>query len=318
MLNTITTFVKNISFDDITLFFLGIFSIRQLIAQNMDIPLPKKMRWLIYDKKDSTPPVLCRRAYNLNQLTPENCSNHSIIDKLLELGGHHIKYYQDGLAHGRSSGTQVQSKYFINTLEASYNEKDLSTMTTAIRHLIANSELPSKQIDFILCLKSGNHILARNIYKDVDNDMIYICRLDGHSSNYPMKPNAEAHLYSVQFENLDTLLDTAKNARTGKLNGIAIDCSVSTGIGLKEGIKQFNMIIDRDNLNINKIEHAFVLYAHQPFDDDSCHEFKLHRYYDMNEGIRELIYNVSKGINNYQYKDVYKELKDSNLIRNKS
>lgn len=313
MISTFLFLVKNIDFDSVILFLLGIFSIRKLIAQNIDIPLHPKIRWLIYDKKDSTQPVLCRRAYEIGQLALKKESKSSIIEKLLELDSRHIKYYESGLGHGRS--TRVQSKYFINTLEASYNEDDLATMTSAIRTLIDTSELPFSQIDFVLYIKSGNQILARNIYKSVGKDMIYVCRRDNNSGSYPLKTNVDANMFSVQYENLDTLLVAADRQRTEKLTGIAIDCSISTGDGLKDAIIQFNQLIARNSLNINKIEHAFVLYAHKKFEDDKCAEFKLHRYFDMDEETRELIYKVHKGQDNIGCIEVYNHLKENKLLR---
>lgn len=305
--------LANLDFNEIILFFLGIFSVRQLIAQNIDIPLPSKWRWLIYNKKDLVQPVLCRRAYEMNSLAAKKQSSSSIIEKLLELDSRHIKYYEDGLGHGRS--TRIQSKYFINTLEASYNEDDLGTMTSAIHSLITSSNLPSHKIDFVLYLKSGNQILARNIFKNVDRDMIYICRLDDSSSSYPLRPNVAAHMFSVQFENLDTLLQAAQNARNGKLTGIVVDCSISTGGGIKSAIKQFNQLIEQENLNINKVEHAFVLYAHKPFQDDECKDFTLHRFFDMDEETRELIYRMYKGEDNIGCAEVYDHLKRQQLLR---
>lgn len=303
----------SIDFDSITIFFLGLFSVRQLIAENIDIPLPPKFRWLIYNKKKCGQPVLCRRAYETDLLVDKKQSSSSIVEKLLELDSRHIKYFEDGLGHGRSP--RVQSKYFINTLEASYNENDLATMTTAIRSLIQSSELPFNQVDFVLYIKSGNQILARNIYNNVGNSMIYVCRQDSNSSRYPLQPKAAAHMYSVQFENLDTLLNAAKSYHGGKLTGIVVDCSVSTGDGIKEAINQFNQLIDKENLNINKIEHAFVLYAHRPYSDEECKNFTLHRFFDMDEKTRELIYKVHKGKDNVGCIEVYNHLKDNGLLR---
>lgn len=303
----------SLDFDSVTLFLLGVFSVRQLIAENIDIPLPQKLRWLIYNKKDNRQPVLCRRAYETDQLLDKKQSNSSIIEKLLDLDSRHIKYFKDGLGHGRS--TRVQSQYFINTLEASYNENDLATMTAAIRSLIQNSTLSFSQVDFVLYIKSGNQILARNIYNHVGSSMIYVCRQDGNSSSYPLQPNVAAHMYSVQFENLDTLLNTAKKFRDKKMNGIVVDCSISTGNGIKEAIEQFNRLVERENLNINKIQHAFVLYAHRPFNDKECKGFTLHRFFDMDEKTRELIYKMYKGENNIGSLEIYNHLKKEGLLR---
>lgn len=245
-------------FDTIIISLLGIFTIRQLIAQNVNIPLPTKLKWLIYDKKDLAQPVLCRRAYEINCLNKKKQSNSTIVKNLLDLASRHIKFYEGGLGHGRR--TRVQSNYFINTLEASYNEDDLDIMTSAVRKLIDHSELPFSQIDFVLYIKSGNQILARNIYKGVGDDMIYICRIDGDASSYPLHTSVDINMYSVQYENLDALLEAAKRTSGKKLAGIAIDCSISTGEGLKEAITQFNQLVRKFQYNISEIEHAFVLW----------------------------------------------------------
>ncbi len=299
--------------DRIILILLGVITIRQLISQNFDIPLPNKLKWLLYNKKDIHPPVLCRRVYDIDHLFKQNFTTRSIIEQLIELDSHHIKYYEDGLVHGRSSGVRVSSKYFINTLEASYNDKDLSIMTLAIRNLISKSALLN-MIDFVLCIKNGNQILARNIYQG-NHSIIYICKLEDQMSSYPMKPNVPASLFSVQYENLDALLNAASHSTVVKLNGIAIDCSVSSGIGLKSSISHFNDLVEKNRLNINKIEHAFILYCHQPFDDGSI-AFKLHRYFDMDEEIRALIYKKSIESSPLCYKEIYDNLKSKNLVRN--
>ncbi len=299
--------------DTIIIYLLGILTIRQLIAQNLNIPLPKRLMWLLYDKKNLEQPVLCRRAYEINCLKNNKQSNSTIVKNLLELASRHIKYYEGGLGHGRS--VRVQSQYFINTLEASYNEDDLDIMTSALRTLIDHSELPFPQIDFVLYIKSGNQILARNIYNGVGDYMIYICRIDGNAGSYPLHTKVDMHLYSVQFENLDALLETAKHTSGKKLTGIAIDCSISTGNGLKDAITQFNKLVKKGQYNINEINHAFVLYAHKPYDDGKSQEFKLHRYFDMDEKTRELIYKVSTGECNTGCEEVYNYLKGHNLLR---
>lgn len=312
MIQIIVDFFQNLSFDDITLFFLGLFSIRQLIAENLEVPLPEKWKWLIYNKKSLERPILCRRAYEKDNMITTKTPSSTIIENILELDCRHVKYYADGLGHGRS--TLIQSKYFINTLEASYDEEDLGIMTSAIRSLIAHSKLPFSEIDFILYLKSGNQLLARNIFKNVDSEMLYVCRLDGNYSSYPLKSNVEAHMFSVQFENLDALLKAAKGSRSGKLTGIVVDCSISTGNGIKETIVQFNKLIENHNLNINKVEHAFVLYAHKPFNDNAANGYTLHRYFDMDEKTRELIYKASIGEGNIGCIEIYNHLKEQHLL----
>ena len=289
--------------DKITLGFLSLITIRQLVAQNFDIPL-KKLRWLIYDTKS---PVLCRRAYETSKQFENLGTNKQCLIGLLSLASRHIKNYPDGLLHGRNGGHAVESKYFINTLEASYNEYDLSVMTTAIRRLIANSGRESN-VDFVLCLKNGNQILARNIYHGNDN-IKYICKLDQSISNYPIKPVEAAHENTIVYENLDVLLKTADMA-TDNLNGIAIDCSVSSGFGLSESIKNFNEMVKKYKLRINPIADAFVLFCHRQIDETEF-SFNLHRFFDMDEEIRKSIYANSNGTG--WQEEVFKSIQEKAL-----
>ena len=302
-------------FEYITLTLLSILKIRELIANNFEVPLPTKMKWLLYNKKDEKP-VLCRKAYERAQRINDYANEKNIIERLLIMDGNHIKYYPDGYFHRKKFSTEINSHYFINTLEASYIEQDLCLMKMAILRLIKESEF-KQEIDFILFLKNGNQTLAREVFKG-DRDITYICKIDEHSSYFPANETDSIDKYSIQYENLDSLLARANNLvdSSSRLNGIVIDCSVSTGVGLKDSINHFNNLLEKNNtLRINKIEHVFVLYCHQNF-DDSEEFFKLHRYFDMDEEIREMIYNdiMTSDNKGEGAKKVYNKLKEKNRI----
>lgn len=299
----------------IVLIILFLFKIRDLVAQNFDLPLSKRWRWLIYNKKMQDP-VLCSRVYERVQLFNVTESRKSIIERLLVMDAKHVKYFPDGFFYRGKYSSEIRSKYFINTLEASYVEEDLNIMTIAIRKLLSDSNL--EYVDFVLFIKNGNQILAQNIFSN-DNTIIYICKIDGHSSYVPQGEHVPIDSYSIQYENLDALLHAAQARNNDRnLTGVAIDCSISTGMGLKDSIKHFNQLLDQNrNLRINKIEHAFILYCHQNFDDDSI-PFKLHRYFDMDEEIREMIYKeiALKDNKGAGARKVYEKLKEKNRIHN--
>lgn len=201
-------------------------------------------------------------------------------------------------------------------MEASYIKHDLNLMKMAILRLIRESGYVS-DIDFILFLKNGNQTLAREVFKDA-RDITYICKSDEHSSYFPAEDPDSIDKYSIQYENLDSLITRARSVdNDSRLNGIVIDCSISTGVGLTDSINHFNNLIEKDNtLFINKIEHAFVLYCHQDFDDSNV-SFTLHRYFDMDEEIREMIYKEIKESDNKGVgaKNVYKKLKEKKRIK---
>ena len=230
------------------------------------------------------------------------------------MGSNHIKYYPDRYFRRKNFSTQIKSNYFINTLEASYIEQDLNLMKMAILRLISESGFV-QNIDFILFLKNGNQTLAREVFKDAGT-ITYICKIDEYSSYFPTN-EADIDKYSIQYENLDSLLTQARLVDSdSRLNGIVIDCSVSTGMGLTDSINHFNKLLEKNsNLLINKIEHAFVLYCHQDFDDSNV-SFKLHRYFDMDEEIRKMIYNdiMTSDNKGEGAKKVYNKLKEKKRI----
>ncbi len=299
-----------VTMDNVILALLGLITIRQLVAQNFDIPLPDRLKWLLYNKKDLNPPVLCRRIYDINSTFNDKRPSSAVIEDLLALDCRHVKYYPGGIMHGRRA--LISSDYFINTLEASYNEQDLEIMVKAIRALIAKSNLAT-DIDFILFLKSGNQILANNIYPR-DSNIIHICRIDGGKGFQPLKTTQNPSDFSILYENLDRLLEVAKIRQSGeKLTGIVVDCSVSSGSGIANCIKDFNDFVKRHHLAINPIKDAFVLYSHKPYTDNS--DFTLHRYFDMDEDIRKMIYEASAHNGNDSPQTIYKKLNEKKLLR---
>lgn len=299
-----------ITMDNIILILLGIITIRQLIAQNFDIPLPNKFKWLLYNKQDLCPPVLCRRIYNINSTFKDDRPSSKVIEELLSLDCRHVKYYPAGIRHGRIA--KIDSKYFINTLEASYCERDLEIMTKALQGLIAKSGL-STDVDFILFLKSGNQLLANSIYPG-DANIIRVCRIDGGREFHPLDIASKPGAFSILYENLDRLLEAANDLPSGeKLTGIVVDCSISSGHGITECIKSFNAFVKDHKLAINPIKDAFVLYSHKPYSDNP--DFTLHRYFDMNEGIREMIFNTSNDRITKSPELIYKRLVKEKLIK---
>jgi len=293
---------------------LFILKIRDLIAQNFNLSIPRKWKWLIYNKKSQNP-VLCSRVYERDKTFGGNESNKIIIERLLIMDGKHIKKFDDGYFHRRKYASEIKSQYFINSLEASYNHEDLNSMTIAIRRLI--QENGPQKIDFVLFLKNGNQTLAKNIFKN-DRSIIYVCKTDEYSSYVPQGNILPMGSYSIQYENLDSLLSAANMNMSTNLVGVAIDCSISTGEGLKDIIQHFNNLLDENqNLKINKIEEAFILYTYKKIDDRTL-EFKLHRFFDMDEDIRKMIYREIYQADNKGAgaRKVYKKLKSKNYIHN--
>lgn len=290
------------TFDDIVLTILGIASVRQAIAQNFDLPIPSKLRWIIYDKKADRQPVLCKRAHELSQ-SMEAAKYGDPLDEWLGVVGRNIKHYPGGIMHG-SEGKKIKSDYFVDTLAASYSGKDLKAMAFIVRRIIsANMDDPT-DIDFVVCRKNGNTKLVERVFQDAGDNVTMICYHDKRSG-FPMHVHYSAEYLNSDYENLERLREAAAvRDSMHKLNGIVIDCSVSTGNGLNKMIKAFNTMVKDNNLNINPIEHAFVMHTNGGFNDEGI-DFRLHRLVDMDETTRKLVHDASdKGT-----KDAYKSVK---------
>lgn len=295
----------------IILAILTLLTIRDILTKNFAIPKRKKWSWIFYNRNELEKIPPCYRRYELSEKSA-NFTPRKIIEELLLLTQRHIKRFDQGLVHGRFQ-KGINSKYFINTLEASHNKYDLDIMATAITKLIQiNQEIWN--IDFVISLKSGNVILAKKIADDYD--LIHICKENLEKTTQAVTlPNSDERLESIslKYENFDKLVLKASTSIGKPLNGIIIDCSISTGHGIDDCVTSFNKLISDGILkNINPVKNVFVLHCHQdlsknnPFQD----KFNLHRFFDMNEQIREIIFETKDmGIIK-----VYDELKKQKLF----
>lgn len=300
-----------IDFDSLTLAVLGVLSLRQIFAQNTDIPIPAPWRYIFYDKKSDSQPVLCRRRHELNKAMAEGYDGQEPIDVWLGIAARNIKFYPGGLTHG-SANKRIESKYFIDTLAASYKDRDLDAMVFIIRKLIQSKMDEIGDIDFILCRKNGNTKLAERVHGVAGPETTLICYHDKRSG-FPMYAHDAVEYLNSDYENIDRLREAADERDSSyKLNGIVIDCSVSSADGLDTMIKKFNEMVGRNGLNINPVKHAFVMHTHKIFDDTSI-SFKLHRFVDMDEEIRRLICDASNKGTKEAYKQVKKYLKSQKL-----
>ncbi len=306
-----------INFDTIIIFMLGILSIRDMISKNFDIPKDKKWSWIFYNKSEKSQIPPCFKRHEIFN-KPSTIDTYSIIDNLLLVASRHIKKFDNGLVHGRFSKEAIPSNYYINTLEAAHDKYEIGIMKAALIKLIQKCGT-TNDLDFIISLKSGNDYLARNFAQELE--IIHCVKSNIGSKVKAVVINGEENKrqsLSLMYENMDALLDYASKS-SEPLNGIIIDCSLSTGAGIKDCVTHFNSMIEEKVItNINKIEHAYVLYAHQ-HDTDLLFEkaCKINRFFDMDEQLRASIFqNIAlKTDKNIGIKIVQKEMKDRNLLK---
>jgi len=206
------------------------------------------------------------------------------------------------------SGEPFKSNYYIHTMELVHNYSNLAKMAKIMNFLILNDKKrKQKEINFIIVPKGGNPLLARHIANQRDIDLLV---LKGENEESSIKVNIDRYpkdFFKVNFEGGYTLLKKAENNPHKKLNGIVLDCNASSGGQVYNAIDTFNTMVDKNVINANHIEVAYVLFrpydAKSAFDDEAINinKYRLERYFDLNEDLKNKLYDFSSIGNGLDY-----------------
>lgn len=104
--------------DQIMLLLLWIFSVRDLLAKNIDIPKHKKWSWLFYNSKEINQAPSCYQLSKvMDNSMPISIKSDPMIQLIIVLG-EHTKYFENKVFCDREKNVSVN--YLASTLEASY------------------------------------------------------------------------------------------------------------------------------------------------------------------------------------------------------
>lgn len=221
--------------------------------------------------------------------------NDKYLEKLIALISEHIIFTKN-VKYGQGK----ESSYYINTMDAIQYEADSNTMIDLMEQLIAQYYKKNKDgiydIDFIITPKSGNCILGYN-YAKKRNRILLVAKNKNDNSYAKYNEGENIESFITNFEGANALIKLAKE-KGRSLNGIALDCNCSSGSQLIDAMDYFNQIIKSEQLKktITPVKEAFVLFR-VDFEAASIDEkfkeknYNLHRYFDLNENIKKLIYN---------------------------
>ena len=249
------------TWNSIILAVLAILTIRDLIANNFDIPINKKFSWLLYNKRDKEVPY-CYQLDKINRdRTPINLKS-PLIERMIIIMGNHTKHFEEGVFCDRKN--KIKVNHMVNTLEASYNYEELMVMADIISKMCNEISINTK-IDFIISLKGGNVLLAKKLLELHNDEIIHITyNRNLFFESFGVSESNQNDLKfakDLKFENIEELIQYSKR-QNRKLNGIVIDCSFSSGDGIVKCVKDFNKIIENENLNINLINKVRTIYSH--------------------------------------------------------
>ena len=196
-----------------------------------------------------------------------------------------------------------KTKYYIHTMEMAHDRRNLWKLTRIMYNLIIHdNKLKGDTIDFILVPKGGNLLLARRIADEFKADLLVLKGKDEESS-VKISIDDEPEIYfRINFEGGNVLLKAAEANPGKKLNGIVVDCNASGCSQVYNAIQTFAKAVDKKVINANRIEAAYVLFRVDNEDFDFG-KYRLVRYFDLNEKLKEELYGYSTKNKAFDYKE---------------
>jgi hypothetical protein len=320
--NDIINAINGVIINGIILLILGLSTLRWVVAKLGIFSMNKKFSYLLYDKYDSG---IVSETLRRIGLTENEVRNHisliripkdaDMLDKIICLCFNNVIDFQKEMQYGRDS--PVRSRYYINSMEASYKPNEREIMVQGILYLCVNrmSRIP----DFIITPKNGNPHLSYAI-SEYKKDIYTIVVKSEREGSYV--PNGG----EVNYEGISALVTDIKDHADKKLFGVAVDCNASGCGNLKNIIKRFNEEIQNKYTdNISVIDTAVILFRPDSDNINNDDSVKIYRYFDLDEEIKkdfvELKQKAGKKIayNDGKYKrdinDLKKKMRERNLIK---
>lgn len=283
----------------VILLILALFSIRDIIAAFGNIPRNNKWysKW-IYGSYDENLVAKVLSDWGFADKTTREIDNsmkniakqskkieiNNYFERLILLLAKYTMIFSSDMNYSKD----INSKYYIDTMEASTDSDALIEMTELMVTLINKCKI--SRFDVIVVPKGGNVELAQAVamkykaklvvVKDKDDDS-RATSIDGYSKEF----------YKVNIEGSWELFDNRKG------RAILMDCNTSKGSQLINAAIEFNTAIDC-GMKAKKITDVFVLYRvddgntriDSMFKDHGC---VLHRYFDLNEDYKEQLYTLN-------------------------
>jgi hypothetical protein len=303
---------------------LGISTLRWIFAKTGWFPMHKKFSRLIYDEYDSG--IISETLKRIG-LTENEVRNHisliripknaATLDKIICLCINNIIDFQEKKQYGYTS--PVSSRYYINSIESSYNSTERRIMAQGILDLCATN-MPSLP-DFIITPKNGNPHLSYAISEEKKNIHMIVVKSEQEGS-YVRKGG------EINYEGITALVNDIKDHPDKIFFGVAVDCNASGCGGLKNIISRFNEEIqNKYQRNIEAINKAVILFRPDNNNDIDVNEtIKIYRFFDLDEDTKKDLVELQKKVgkvkiayNDKQYQsdieDLKIKMKSKNLIK---
>ncbi len=288
---------------EIVLFILALDTIRATIAFTGWVPRSTRIIGrIIYGKSDEGlvaralqelgyPPRCAEREYQKmktyiakmkgrSPITKENAPIHLI----LLLAKYCARFFSSVSYGGKKIST---SRYYLDTMEMVHDEEDLKTMSDIMVLLL--SSVNNIKPDIIIAPKGGNPLFAAKVAEFLERPVL-LKKAEGEKSKI-ISQNRKDH-YLINYEGSWGLQDCEAKQRCA-----VIDCNMSGGSQLLSIITDINQLIQEKIIHFEAVSDVFILFrvddqekqVEKKFSDQGI---TLHRYFDLNESIKQKIYQI--------------------------
>ncbi|MGB3478561.1 MAG: hypothetical protein WBB67_05320 [bacterium] len=242
------------------------------------------------------------------------------LQRLVGIISRYIYKFDHPIRYGNE--TPILTQYYINTMGASHSPDDLIIMCHLLNGLILQHRQKSEKCypDYVITPKTGNPILAKK-FAEIEQMKSIIRKSDDDSSRVSASDKIDIKdVISINFEGFHHLI----TKKSEKLIGIIIDCNVSGASTIMKTIEEFNELSDKSDFKnqIEQIEEAYILFKVDNKENIDkkfgAKNLKIFRYFDLNEKIKERIYDIRgrrKQLNPLKTKDLKKINKIIDLIK---
>lgn len=338
MIQSIISFIKSITINNVILTILGLDTLRSVVASlgivkretpflgriiygKYDVIIVKEaIKELGYSPQEAE--KITRRLKNVS--SEEKYPESDTALRLIYILSKYIIKFENAISYGLISEGKVlsYSNYYINTMEAVHDSADLKDLSHIMIRLMRYKK--EDRVDFIIVPKGGNPLLAQYIANELGVSLIIA--KDINDSARPQESDEMDRIGRIRYEGLNLLLEKLPS---NKLKGVIVDCNTSGGTQLATIANDFNDLVKKCNLSIYAICNCYVLFKlvkidirsgkevdiDKRFTDINC---KLHRLFDLDEEDKKELYNMPSSIDYYEAhaNGVLHELKKK--IENKS
>lgn len=311
--------------DIFTFIIMGLLSldtIRALIAMTGWVKPEAKFAWIIYGRYERNLIVTGLKelgfqpqkgeeiSRNLRKVSKNERDTYGVTaenaaEQLVILIAKYIVHFNQPIQYGGTRTTT--SSYYIDTMEMAHDEKDKQLMESIMVHLYSSKGNTTKP-EVIVTPKGGNPLFALAVANYYSANFV-IAKSKSDKSRITSVQNDAYTDFQINYEGSWNTLTSVNNQQC-----IIVDCNTSGGSQLIDIVNDLRAIASKaGNAKIMAPTEVYVLFRadsgpgrdiDRKFEDNKC---KLYRFFDLDEELKEQIYQLKQSVGNERSPDLYYE-----------